>query len=348
MATRSKRQKLSTKFILYVIIPVAIMGILMAFAEQRIFENRFENFARAQFIGRDFYGVSPYFSEQRLKNINNVKRMTMVEIVVSFVFAFGTSLAISIILAEIFQSKISQSLKELSNAIEIIQSNEKIDFSNVAFSSEISDLAKKIEILSEKLSERSMARKAMTSSVYHEVMTPLGVVKMELEALKDDVIPYEKPLVDKMLISVDHISEVLKDLKNIEGDELAYSRENFDAGEETEKIFKSFIAVFESRNITFKTQFENVQINADKRRFKQVIFNLLSNAAKYTSQGGVIKIKTRKAGIEISNTFKGKSPEKLDYGTGLRFVNNFCEYHRFEFSIKKVDENVVASIEFKG
>ncbi len=324
------------------------MGILMAFAEQRIFENRFENFARAQFIGRNFYGISPYFSEQRLKNIDKVKSMTMLEILVSFVFAFGTSLAISIILAELFQNKISQSLKELSNAIEKIQSNEKPDFSNVTFSYELSDLAKKIEMLSEKLSERSIARKAMTSSVYHEVMTPLGVVKMELEALKDGVIPYEKPLVDKMLISVDHISEVLKDLKNIEGEELAYSNETFDAGEKTEEIFKSFMAVFESRNITFATQFENVQISADKKRFKQVIFNLLSNAAKYTLPGGTVRVKTGKEGIEISNTFKGNPPEKSDYGTGLKFVSNFCEHHGFEFSIKKADENIVVSIKFKN
>jgi len=323
------------------------MGILMALTEQKIFENRFENFAKVQFMGRNFYGVNPYFLEQRLKNIDDVKRITMIEILVSFVFAFGTSLAISIILAEIFQRKISESLKSLSNAIEAIQSNEKPNFSEITFSSEISDLAKKIEMLSEKLSERSMARKAMTSSAYHEVMTPLGVVKMELEALKDDVIPYDKSLVDKMLVSVDHISEVLKDLKNIEGGELAYSNENFDAGKETEEIFKSFMAVFESRNITFKTQFESVKVNADRKRFKQVIFNLLFNAAKYTHPGGMIKVKTGEDGIEISNTFKGELVGKSDYGTGLRFVSNFCEHHEFEFSIEKIGENVIASIKFK-
>lgn len=322
------------------------MGILMAFAEQRIFENRFENFAKAQFVGRDFYGISPFFSETRLKNIEQVKRMTMIEIVISFISAFGTSLAISVILAELFQRKTSHSIKSLSNAVEMIQSNKKPDFSDVVFSSEILELAKKIENLSEKLSERSIARKAMTSSVYHEVMTPLGVVKMELEAVRDGVIPYNKELVDKMIMSVDHISDVLKDLKNIEGEELKYSMETFDSSAETEEIFKSFMAIFESRSIKFKTSFESAVISADKRRFKQTIFNLLSNAAKYTKYGGIIVVDADKNGIKISNSFDGVPPESSEYGTGLKFVNNFCNYHGFRFSIKKAENNVVISIDF--
>ncbi|BBJ27941.1 sensor histidine kinase [Athalassotoga saccharophila] len=346
MATRSKNPKLSTKFVLYVIVPVIIMGILMVLAQQRIFENRFENFTRT--YGKSFYGFNPYFPEQRLKNIERIKRETAIEIFVSFGIAFGASLAVSIILAEVFQKKISDSLKSLSKGIERIKSNQKPDFSNVKFSSEITDLAADIESLAEKLSERSLARKAMTSSVYHEIMTPLTVIRMELEAVRDDVVPYSKEMVDKMLLNIDHITEVLRDLKSIEGDDLSYIKEEFDAGFETEEIFKSFIPILESRNQKFSTDFKSVLITADKRRFKQAIFNLLSNAVKYTKVGGRISISVDRDKVVISNEFEGDPPRQSDFGTGLKLVKDFCEYHGFKFEITKSEGYVVSSILFKN
>ncbi|MGC8818341.1 MAG: sensor histidine kinase [Athalassotoga sp.] len=344
MAIRSKSPKLSTKFILYVIIPVVVMGILMVFAQQRIFENRFEKFTRT--YGKNFYGFNPYFSEQRLKNIEKMKRETAVEIFVSFGIAFGTSLAISIILAEVFQKKISDSLKSISKGIERIKSNQKPDFSNVKFSSEITDLAADIESLAEKLSEKSLARKAMTSSVYHEIMTPLTVVRMELEAVRDDIVPYSKEIVDKMLLNIDHITEVLRDLKSIEGDDLSYIKEKFDAGFEIEEIFKSFIPILESRSQKFFTDFKSVSIVADKRRFKQAIFNLLSNAVKYTKAEGKISISIDQNRVVISNEFEGEPPNHSGFGTGLKLVRDFCEYHGFKFEITKSEGYVVASIHF--
>ncbi len=344
---QSSGKKLSTKFLLYVIIPVAIMGILMAFGEKRIFESRFDSFERAQFTAKNFYGLDPYFSEQRLKSIDKIKRQTILEIMASFVLSFGASLAISVLLAELFQRRISRSLNDLSKAVENIEKGWEIDLSQVGFSSEIHSLAKNIEGLSKKLVQRSTARKAMTSSVYHEIMTPLGVVKMQLEALKDGIIPYNEELVDKMILSVDHISEVLKDLKNIEGEEIEYTSDNFDVSEEIEEVGKSFMAVFESRHISFEIHPEKIQISSDRRRFRQVIFNLLSNAVKYTPLNGKVTIEIRNYQISIFNTFDDAFPDPSNYGTGLKFVKNFCDHYGFKFFFDRYGDGIVAWIIFR-
>ncbi|GAI82569.1 unnamed protein product, partial [marine sediment metagenome] len=56
-----------------------------------------------------------------------------------------------------------------------------------------------------------------------------------------------------------------------------------------------------------------VKITADKRKLKQIMFNLLSNAAKFTPDGGRIGVKARKKGeelvITVSDTGVGISPE---------------------------------------
>jgi len=59
---------------------------------------------------------------------------------------------------------------------------------------------------------------------------------------------------------------------------------------------------------------EALEIMGDERRLKQVIFNLLSNAAKFTPDGGAIKVEVRKEGkqliISVSDTGIGMTPQE--------------------------------------
>ena len=61
---------------------------------------------------------------------------------------------------------------------------------------------------------------------------------------------------------------------------------------------------------------EETQITADERKIKQVVFNLLSNASKFTPDGGAIKLILRKNGDEFFIVVK-------DNGIGI-----LPEYHQ--------------------
>ncbi len=336
--------RLSRKFLLYVILPVSVMGILMMLGTKNMFNEQFNRFVRGRIELRMLYELNPYTQNSKMKRLERAKRITAARIILTFVVAFGASIAVALVLSEIFQRKVSSVINEVSKAADKMAYGEKVEIQNSNFSIEIEKLTKSVTRLSQKLKSQSMARQAMTSSVYHEIMTPLGVIKMQLEALKDGVMLYNPALVEKMISNVDHISRVLKDLKNIEGGELKYSRERFDAGLECNEVCKIFTGVFESRGVRLKCSIQSTEITADRQRFKQVIFNLMSNAAKYTSPSGLVNVKLDSEGIEIFNTFEYEPPVPSDYGEGLNFVKNFCEFYGWNFFFEKVEKGIKARI----
>ena len=54
-----------------------------------------------------------------------------------------------------------------------------------------------------------------------------------------------------------------------------------------------------SLEINIAKNIESLEIMADERHLKQVMFNLLSNATKFTPDGGVIKVDAKKVKNEL-------------------------------------------------
>ncbi len=71
-----------------------------------------------------------------------------------------------------------------------------------------------------------------------------------------------------------------------------------------------------SLDIDTAADLEGLEIMVDERRIKQVMFNLLSNAAKFTPDGGTIRVEGKKEGkeliISVSDTGVGIAPEEQE------------------------------------
>jgi len=66
-------------------------------------------------------------------------------------------------------------------------------------------------------------------------------------------------------------------------------------------------------DLSIKDELENLEIQADEVKLQQTMFNLLSNATKFTPGGGAIKVEARKEGeevtVSVSDTGIGLKPE---------------------------------------
>lgn len=168
------------------------------------------------------------------------------------------------------------------------------------------------------------AKSDFLSSMSHELRTPLTAVIGFAEVLKDQYFGklnerqtgYVKDIFEsgKHLLSL--INDIL-DLSKVEAGkmELELSEINI-----THLLEYSMIMIKEKAmkhrirlDIQIPEELSGLEIQADERKLKQVMFNLLSNAAKFTPDGGAIEVEAKQVAqeliISVSDTGIGIAPE---------------------------------------
>ncbi len=86
------------------------------------------------------------------------------------------------------------------------------------------------------------------------------------------------------------LSEDLLDVTRLQAGRLELQFEPTDLIALVKRIIKRFSLTTEKHQITFKAAEENIVVLVDHRRIEQVVSNLISNAIKYSPDGGKIEI----------------------------------------------------------
>jgi len=149
----------------------------------------------------------------------------------------------------------------------------------------------------------------------HELRTPLHTVIGFAELLAEEL---EGPLNEKQQRFVDHIhkdslhlleliNDIL-DISKIESGRLELRREVFDMATALEETLSTIRPQAKAKSIELQTHMSIPgAIFADRLRIKQILFNLLSNALKFTPEGGRVRVEGAQNDgfIEISVTDTG-------------------------------------------
>jgi heavy metal sensor kinase len=222
---------------------------------------------------------------------------------------------------------------------------------------ELERLSLSLNHMISRLEDAIQSSKRFVADASHELRTPLTVLRGELESLAQDEqlkLPTREAL-GSMLEEVDRLAEIVEAL-------LALSR--LDAGEgQAESVrFNLFELaattadqmglLAEDKNITITREgAQEVTVEGDRARLKQVSVNLLDNAIKYTPNGGSVELRiTRDDGyavLDVADNGVGIPPEALPHvfkrfyraddsrsrgqggvGLGLSIVKSICAAHR--------------------
>ncbi len=179
----------------------------------------------------------------------------------------------------------------------------------------------------------SKAKSDFLASMSHELRTPLNAIIGFSEVLRDEAFgPFndkQKEYTVDVLNSGKHLLSLINDildLSKIEAGKTELSLSDFDLKAELENSLSMIKEKALKHNISIvKNISDNLGVvRADERKFKQIMFNLLSNAAKFTPDGGKIGIEAK---MEDKNTIL---ITVWDTGIGIEEKNKDKVFKEFE------------------
>lgn len=186
---------------------------------------------------------------------------------------------------------------------------------------EIGELCTSINYMANELSNTEAMKNEFISSVSHELRTPLTAIKgwAETISLEDNPEMMKKGM-SVILNETDRLYrmvEELLDFSRMQSGHFTLQRNNMDILAELEDalLIYSEKARREKMRIVYNEPEMLPVIYGDKNRIRQVFINIIDNAIKYSSAGGVITVEAKSYGgnveVSVSDTGCGIKAEDL-------------------------------------
>lgn len=175
-------------------------------------------------------------------------------------------------------------------------------------------------------SERNMIKEAklkLFTSITHELRSPLTMIESPLKQLMhEDNDSQHQSLYAIMLRNCNRLLDLVKqitDIRKIDSGKLSLKLEEVDYNEYSELVYEQYKDYAMGKNIKFniENKEEELPLMIDTTHFEKIISNLLSNACKYTPEGGTITatscIVDNMAQITIANTGSHIDEANIDH-----------------------------------
>ena len=145
--------------------------------------------------------------------------------------------------------------------------------------------------------ESNQAKSRFMATMSHEMRTPLNaVIGLNELALKDESLtPQTRDRLEKVEISAHHLLDMINDvldMNHIESGELVLKAETFSPKDLLNLVNVLARMMCEEKGLVYRHEVVGELENAcvgDSLRLRQVLLSILSNAAKYTPEGGSVR-----------------------------------------------------------
>lgn len=259
--------------------------------------------------------------EEMDSTISSCRNMILLSAIAAIVISAALAMAVT--------KRITNPIREMRKmASEMMEGNYKCK-TGIDRNDEIGDMARSIDMLSDKLLENEVERRNIEqmrldffANVSHELRTPIAVVRAYTETLVDGVVTEE----EKIRQYYARILSECKSMERLVGDLLTLSKmqnPNFTVEKEPvnliqvfEEITRSATAIAAEKNIKIKMNHEKdvYLMMGDYDRLRQMFIVIFDNAIKFSPENSTITVKIE-SGEELRVSIKdegiGISPEEL-------------------------------------
>jgi signal transduction histidine kinase len=230
--------------------------------------------------------------------------------------AFIGGILVAGLLGLYFSRRIARPVAALSQATdEITRGHYDVDVPEVRGGGEIGHLAESFREMAARLGEAEQQERNFLMSVSHELRTPLTAIRGHVEALREGIAA--DPIV--RAASLDMIASETARLERLVGDVLDLAKleahrftlltEEVDMERLCEQAYAAFGEEARRRGIDYERRFDaSPTIESDGDRVLQIISNLLSNAFRWTPDGGKVELELAASNGQVSVAIDDSGP----------------------------------------
>ena len=198
-----------------------------------------------------------------------------------------------------------------------------------------------LEAANIQLAEANRARSNFLSSMSHELRTPLNSIMGFADLLKRQFfgslnqkqVGFSCQIGESARHLLDLINDIL-DTAKIDAGMMELEIDEVDLGKFVDSILSSLKPQFDSKRLKVDSQIDipSGTIRVDRRKLKQILINLLSNAQKYSHEGGHIELRVYVPEDSLIRF------EVIDSGIGIKEIDQEAIFSEFHQVNRKRDE----------
>jgi len=236
-------------------------------------------------------GMGAPLREERLL----VSRLTSAAITAALI-AGGLSLLLSLLLAY----HLMKPVRLLTAAARRLGEGDLSQRVNIEGRDELSELAQTFNRMAVSLQQAEESRRLMTADIAHELRNPLAVQRANLEALQDGVYDLSPSALEPALEQNRLLTRLVDDLRTLalaDAGELKLERTRLDIAEWVTRLLERYRPQAAAQQVELLLEpasapAGSLVVSADPLRVEQILNNLLSNALRFTPEGGRITLTT--------------------------------------------------------
>lgn len=242
----------------------------------------------------------------------------------NMVLIFVVVALVAIFSAMVFSSVLTRPIVNLTG---VIRQMSKGDFAARVperGSGELKHLASAFNSMSEKLETLDQSRNEFVSNASHELKTPLATMKIMIESLiyqPDMDQGLRTEFLSDVNAEINRLSAIVSDLLVLvqaDAHTMKLQREKMSLAAVIKETVHRLEPLAQARQQTIGVSMQDSgDMFADKTKLRQVVYNLLDNAIKYTQDGGQIQLSLQRSGRDalliVSDNGQGIKPEHLPH-----------------------------------
>jgi len=298
---------------------VLIVSISFSLTTQMYTASLIDQFQR-EHIDADYLSATPEEQVELILSYINDKTRLDELLQVTNGLRLSFFVAIGLIFSFWISGVLTLPLKKLIDAIERVAKGDLNVKVPVATKDEYGKVAQTFNDMTRRLREVEEARRRLVADVAHELRTPLSIMQLKLENAQQtsQYVPPETLLrLHDEVIRLGLLVEDLHVLSLAEAGRLALECKPLDLAARLEQIVDDVRMEVEENGleIHFYSKMRPVTVMADARRITQVFINLLTNAIRYTPEGGTISVVMEDEVMERETVYACVSV--IDTGIGI-------------------------------